>query len=182
MAQVPSQRRIFDFSTWSIIALVVFAGTVVYVRKGGDAVMTLLVGDLDIFFDTMPKVLAGTFIGAFVALVLPRELVARWVGAESGFTGILVATLFGVVLPGGPFTIYPVSAAFLVLGADAGAAVAFITSWTLLGYTRALIWELPFMGLDFVSWRVLIALPMPILAGCLARVVARRLKLRPPAA
>ena len=54
--------------------------------------------------------------------------------------------LFGVILPGGPITIYPVAGAFLAMGADAGAVVAFITSWTLIGYTRALVWELPFFG------------------------------------
>jgi hypothetical protein len=32
-----------------------------------------------------------------------------------------------------------------------GVAIAFITSWTLLGYSRALVWELPIFGLDFLS-------------------------------
>ena len=31
-------------------------------------------------------------------------------------------------------------------------------SWTLIGYTRALVWELPFFGLDFVTWRILFSL------------------------
>ena len=70
--------------------------------------------------------------------------------------------MMGAVLPGGPLTIYPVAAAFLVLGADVGTAVAFITAWNLLGYNRALIWELPFFGPEFVGWRILIALPLPI--------------------
>ena len=68
-------------------------------------------------------------------------------------------------LPGGPLTIYPVAGAFLVLGADIGTAVAFITAWNLLGYNRALIWELPFFGAEFVGWRIVIALPLPLLAG-----------------
>ena len=102
----------------------------------------------------LPKVLAGCLIGAFVTLLLPREMVARWVGHESGFTGLLIAAFFGFLLPGGPITIYPVAGAFLVMGADAGAVVAFIVSWTLIGYTRALVWELPFFGADFVIWRM----------------------------
>ena len=69
----------------------------------------------------LPKVLAGCLIGAFVTLILPRELVARWVGHEFGFPGLLIAALFGFILPGGPITIYPVAGAFLVMGADAGA-------------------------------------------------------------
>jgi hypothetical protein len=56
------------------------------------------------------------------------------------------------------------------MGADAGAVVTFIVSWTLIGYTRALIWELPFFGSDFVIWRIVQALPLPIIAGLLARI------------
>jgi hypothetical protein len=59
------------------------------------------------------------------------------------------------------------------LGADVGTAVAFITAWNLLGYNRALIWELPFFGPEFVGWRILIALPLPFIGGFLARFAAR---------
>ena len=121
----------------------------------------------------LPKVLAGCLIGAFVTLLLPREMVARWVGHESGFAGLLIAAFFGFLLPGGPITIYPVAGAFLVMGADAGAVVAFIVSWTLIGYTRALVWELPFFGADFVIWRIIAAIPLPIIAGLLARIAVR---------
>ena len=51
------------------------------------------------------------------------------------------------------------------MGADAGAAVAFIVSWTLIGYARVLVWELPFFGWEFVIWRIVVSLPLPILAG-----------------
>ena len=57
--------------------------------------------------------------------------------------------------------------------ADAGAVVAFIVSWTLIGYTRALVWELPFFGADFVIWRMVAAIPLPIIAGLLARIAVR---------
>ena len=74
---------------------------------------------------------------------------------------------------GRTFTIYPVAGAFLAAGADVGAACAFVISWTLIGYTRAIVWELPFFGLDFVTWRILFSLPLPILSGLLARYAWR---------
>jgi hypothetical protein len=86
--------------------------------------------------------------------------------------------VMGAVLPGGPLTIYPVAGAFLLLGADVGTAVAFITAWNLLGYNRALIWELPFFGAEFVGWRIMIALPLPIIAGFVARLAARAIAAR----
>ena len=149
------------------------AAATVYLRDGREHFLAILFGDVTLFAEMLPKVLAGCLIGAFVTLLLPRELVARWVGHESGFTGLLIAAFFGFLLPGGPITIYPVAGAFLVMGADAGAVVAFIVSWTLIGYTRALVWERPFFGSDFVIWRIVEALPLPIIAGVLARIVVR---------
>jgi uncharacterized membrane protein YraQ (UPF0718 family) len=167
------RRRPFDWST-AIIAILAFAAAAtVYVRDGRDHFFTILLGDVTLFAEMLPKVLAGCLIGAFVTLLLPRELVARWVGHESGFPGLLIAAFFGFLLPGGPITIYPVAGAFMVMGADAGAVVAFIVSWTLIGYTRALVWELPFFGPYFVIWRIIAALPLPIIAGLLARIAVR---------
>lgn len=177
------RRRAFDWSTAAIAALALAAAAAIYARDGREHFLAILGSDLALFGAMLPKVMAGCLIGSFVTLLLPRELVARWVGHESGFTGLFVAAFFGFLLPGGPITIYPVAGAFLTMGADAGAVVAFITSWTLIGYTRALVWELPFFGADFVIWRIVEALPLPIIAGLLARIVVRaglaRLEIKP---
>jgi len=172
---MPVRRRTFDWSTAAITALMIAAAATVFWRDGPDRFVAVLRSDLGIFVGILPKMLAGCLIGGFVILLLPREVVVRWVGAESGFGGLLIASSIGVILPGGPFTIYPIAGAFLAIGADAGAAIAFVTSWTLLGVNRAVIWELPFFGLDFVTWRVLIAIPLPMLAGLMARLVLRTL-------
>ena len=167
------KRKPFDWSTAGIGVMMTTAAAIVYFRDGKDRFFEILYHDLWLFADVLLKVLAGCLIGAFLARLLPRELVAKWIGAESGILGLLIATLLGAVLPGGPFTIYPIASAFLVVGADVGASIAFITSWTLIAYTRALVWEIPFFGLDFVIWRTLISLPLPIIAGLLARFFGR---------
>jgi uncharacterized membrane protein YraQ (UPF0718 family) len=167
------RRRAFDWSTAAIATAAIAAAATVYFRDGQEHFLAILLGDVTLFGEMLPKVLAGCLIGAFVTLILPRELVARWVGHESGFSGLLIAIFFGFILPGGPITIYPVAGAFLLMGADAGAVVAFIVSWTLIGYTRALVWELPFFGYEFVIWRIVEAIPLPLLAGLLARAAVR---------
>jgi uncharacterized membrane protein YraQ (UPF0718 family) len=169
----PPRRKAFDWSTAVIATLAVSAAAIVHVRDGQARFLAILLDDLALFGTMLPKVLAGCLIGAFVTLLLPRETIARWVGSESGIAGILVATVAGAILPGGPFTIYPVAGAFLIAGADVGAACAFVISWTLIGYTRAIVWELPFFGLDFVTWRILFSLPLPILSGVIARAAWR---------
>jgi len=169
------KRKPFDWSTAGILAVMATAATIVYFRDGRVRFFEILSHDLHLFFDVLLKVIAGCLIGAFVARLLPREAVTRWIGAESGFLGLLIAALLGTFLPGGPVTIYPVASAFVVVGADAGATVAFVTAWTMLGYTRALVWEIPFFGLEFVAWRILLSCPLPILAGLLARLIIRRM-------
>jgi uncharacterized membrane protein YraQ (UPF0718 family) len=167
------RRRAFDWSTATIAVLAFAAAATVYARDGREHFLAILLGDVTLFGEMLPKVLAGCLIGSFVTLLVPREMVARWAGHESGFAGLLIAAFFGFLLPGGPITIYPVAGAFLMMGADAGAVVAFIVSWTLIGYTRALVWELPFFGPHFVVWRIIAALPLPIIAGLLARLAVR---------
>ncbi len=172
------RRKAFDFSTATVLAISAVSGVTVYVREGSARFFAIFRGDVLLFGNMMPKMLAGCLIGGFVTLLLPREMVARLVGSESGILGIIIASATGAVLPGGPFTIYPVAAAFLGIGADAGTAIAFVTSWMLLGYNRALVWELPFFGGHFVVWRIVVCLPLPILAGILGRAAIRALALR----
>jgi uncharacterized membrane protein YraQ (UPF0718 family) len=173
MAERRRRIRSFEWSTAIILSISVAAGLAVYVRDGAEKALAILTNDLELFASMLPKMAAGCLIAAFVTRLLPREVVARVVGSESGLLGLVVAMMMGAVLPGGPLTIYPVAAAFLVLGADVGTAVAFITAWNLLGYNRALIWELPFFGPEFVGWRILIALPLPLIGGLLARIAVR---------
>jgi hypothetical protein len=45
----------------------------------------------------------------------------------------------------------------------------------LIGYGRAVAWELPILGTDFTLWRMAISLPLPILAGALGRFVYVRM-------
>src|SRR5262249_19816008 len=93
----PSRRPApaFDWST-AIIAILAFAAAAtVYLRDGRQHFLDVLVSDVSLFGEMLPKVLAGCLIGAFVTLLLPREMVARWVGHESGFTGLLIAAFFG---------------------------------------------------------------------------------------
>lgn len=168
------KRKPFDWSTVFIATVVCSAGVAVYFRDGEAKFLEILTSDFELFLEILPKVLAACLIAAFVAVLMPREVVLRWVGAESGFMGLVVATIAGVICPGGPITIFPIAAAFIAIGADVGATVAFVTSWTLLGYARALVWELPFFGPEFVIWRSIAAIPLPIIAGFIARLLAER--------
>lgn len=178
----PGPRRKRRPVGWSIITigvLVVVSAALVWRRDGIDGVLDILTHDLKLFGGILPRVLAGCLLGAFIAEILPHEKVSRSLGPNSGLKGLLIGAAFGAILPGGPFTAYPVASALLTVGADFGATIAMVVSWTLIGYGRAVAWELPIMGTDFVLWRILISLPVPILAGALGRFVYVRLYPKP---
>jgi uncharacterized membrane protein YraQ (UPF0718 family) len=159
---------------WSMIVMTVLVAVsvvLVWRRDGIRGVGEILTSDLALFGGILPRVLAGCLLGAFIAEILPHEQVARSLGPKSGLKGLLIGTAFGAILPGGPFTAYPVASALLAVGADFGATIALVVSWTLIGYGRAVAWELPILGADFTLWRIVISLPLPVLAGALGRFV-----------
>jgi uncharacterized membrane protein YraQ (UPF0718 family) len=177
---VRRKRRAFDWPTAILITIVVAAAAYVFWRDGAARFSEVVWADAGLFARMLPNVLAGCLIAALVTVLLPRDTVSRWVGRDSGLKGILISAGVGIIVPGGPFTIFPIAAAFLGVGADAAAVVTLITSWTTIGMSRALVWEMPFLGFDFVAWRWLAALPLAILAGLAVRAIERRLRTTKP--
>ena len=102
-------RRAFDWSSASIAVAVAVSAVMVYRRDGQARFLEIFFSDVELFIDILPKVLAACLIASFVAVLMPREVVLRWVGAELGFLGIVIATLAGIICPGGPITIFPIA-------------------------------------------------------------------------
>ena len=159
----------------AIVVLVVVSATLVWRRDGLSGVLEILTHDLALFGGILPRVFAGCLLGAFIAEILPHDKVSRSLGPNSGLKGLLIGAAFGAILPGGPFTAYPVASALLTVGADFGATIGMVVSWTLIGYGRAVAWELPIMGTDFTLWRIAISLPLPVIAGAFGRFVYVRM-------
>ncbi|HSR54664.1 MAG TPA: permease, partial [Alphaproteobacteria bacterium] len=128
-----------------------------------------LSSDFDIVVFLLPRMVGGMMLAGLVQAILPPDLVARWVGEESGLRGIVIATVVGGLTPGGPMTSFPIVVAFYMSGADRGALVAYLTGWSLIGFQRTLVWELPLLGPEFTLYRIAVVATLPILAGLLAR-------------
>jgi uncharacterized membrane protein YraQ (UPF0718 family) len=125
-------------------------------KAGGQ--MTLVVLPLIIF----------AFISAgMIQVLIPQEVISRWVGAESGWRGILLGCVAGGLTPGGPFVSYPVAAGLFRAGASIGTTVAFITAWSLWAWTR-LPMEVGLLGVRFTLIRLASTLVFPPLAGFVA--------------
>ena len=61
----------------------------------------------------LPRILLGVVGSGYIAALLPQEVVGRWLGADSGVTGLCIAVLGGAFTPGGPVIGFSIGAAAL---------------------------------------------------------------------
>ncbi len=118
-----------------------------------------------------PLILCTLPMAAFLAELVPEGWAVRWLGADSGFIGVVIGAAAGGFLPGGPFVAFPLVLGFLKAGAGAPQLVALITGWAIYGLHRTIAWELPILGARFVLLRMTASLALPILAGLLAELL-----------
>lgn len=173
-------RQIFDRSFWIMAALAVLSGAACYVVRGPAVFFASFTTDLELVALIVPRLGAALLIAAAIQVLLPRDKVARWLGDQAGLKGILLATVAGMVTPGGPMTSFPVVNALHEAGTGRRALVAYLTSWSTQGFQRILMWEVPLMGLEFAVFRFLASLPLPIIAGLISRYVP--IEVDPPVA
>lgn len=165
-----------------VAGLLVASGSAVLLLRGPASFLHGLEVAWSLFLTVLPSLGAGVLLAGFLQGLLPRDLVTRRMGAESGLAGLGLATLAGFLTPGGPMASFPMVLVLAVAGADRGALIAYISAWALLGFQRTLVWEIPVLGADFAMLRLLVCLPLPLLAGLLARRIRLSLVLpeRPP--
>ena len=125
------------------------------------------------FIRLLPRIGAGVVGSGFIAEVLPKALVASWIGPGSGFIGVLIATLGGALTPGGPVVGFSIGAAALKGGAGAPQVIAYSTAWALYAIHRLVIWEVPMMPPRLVWLRAAVSVPLPFIAAAIAMALAR---------
>ena len=162
-------RGFFGFMAFAILVSIVC-----YLIYGMAAVEAVLIEDMTLLVNMMPRVALALSVASLLWVVLPRDRMARLVGTESGLRGLIIAAVAGTITPGGPSSAYALLAVLAAAKADRGALVAYITAWALLGFQRILIWDMPFMGAEFSMVRFVVSMPLPILAGLIARHIPIR--------
>ena len=152
-----------------VAGLLVVSGSAVLLLRGRASFLHGLEVAWSLFLTVLPSLGAGVLLAGFLQGLLPRDLITRRMGAQSGLAGLALATIAGLLTPGGPMASFPMVLVLAVSGADRGALIAYISAWALLGFQRTLVWEIPVLGADFAILRLLVSLPLPLLAGLLAR-------------
>lgn len=168
------QRGRPDWMTLFFVALAALSAAAVWAQQGPTALLDALRTAGWLLAGITPVIVVALFIGGYIQALMPNEQVARWLGGNSGASGYLLATAAGVATPAGPFGAFPLVLALRGAGARFDVCVVYLTAWATLGIHRIVIWELPFLGVDFVVLRVLVSLPLPLLAGLSALALLRR--------
>jgi uncharacterized membrane protein YraQ (UPF0718 family) len=174
----PTFRRLgamIDRSLVVFFCLAVASGVACWIILGRDAVISSFASDFAMFLDIVPKLAAALLVASLLQLLVPRSIVAKWIGEGSGAKGVGIATVIGAITPGGPMTSFPMVTALHEAGTGRAPLVAYLTSWSNLGFQRILIWELPLLGLPFVILRYLACLPLPFLAAFLSTRIPMRI-------
>lgn len=149
----------------AIFALVLF---LVAYLQGGNAHMLGLQRAWTMMIQILPILVAAFIMAGMVQVLVPQEMLAKWVGAESGIKGILIGTVAGGLSPGGPYVSLPLAAALLNSGAGVGTMVAYLTGWSLWAIGR-LPMEIGILGWKFTLIRFISTFTFPVIAGLIAR-------------
>lgn len=119
----------------------------------------------------LPLLIFSFIAAGMVQVLVPQEILSKWVGAESGMRGIFIGTVAGALAPGGPYVSLPVAAGLLQAGAGVGTMVAFLTGWSLWAVSR-LPMEVGIMGWRFTLIRIASTFFFPPIAGLIAQMIA----------
>ncbi|MGE3977098.1 MAG: permease [Nitrospira sp.] len=111
-----------------------------------------------LFESVWVELLLGFLIAGFIDVLISPTQITAWMGTESSTRGILVGWLAGLVIPGGPYLLFPLAASLWKTGVPPGALIALITAKTLVSPIRILTYEAPLLG-----WRLTIARCVPAL-------------------
>lgn len=139
-----------------------------YARGGGEHIQGASKA-LMMTLEILPLLAFAFLIAGMVQVLLSPQVIARWVGAESGLRGILIGSLAGGLCPGGPFVSLPIAAGLMRAGASPATMVAFITGWSIYAISR-LPMEVGILGWRFTALRLATTAVFPPLAGLLVQV------------
>ena len=161
-----------DTATIIMIALAVILTVAAYFR-GGVHLIGLKLGAKTIW-DNLLLLLASFAVAGLARVLIPKELISQWLGSQAGFKGIMLGCVAGGLVPGSPYSVFPIIASFFEAGAGIGTIVGFITAWSLWSVSRLPL-ELSIIGPKVTLARYLSTLVFPPLAGVIAQLFSAKI-------
>ncbi|MBW1801855.1 MAG: permease [Deltaproteobacteria bacterium] len=117
------------------------------------------------------RLLLGFILGGLIQELIPRDMISKWLGPESGLKGILIASYAGIFLAGSPYMMLPVFVSIYRAGAGVGPLMALLSGRGLLSLQLLLVWQIPFLGVELSVARYLACIIVPPIAGLAGNAV-----------
>ena len=162
-------RSPLDTSTLLLAAVAVVLAILAYLKDPGLPMVGAKNGVAMLAF-VIPRMVVAIILAGLMQVLVPQDFVSRHFGQGGGVRALLLATLAGMITPGGPMVTVPFMVALANSGAALSSLVAYMTAWSLFGLQRIIAWEAPLMGWRFVVTRVVPSLAFPVIAGWLVSV------------
>lgn len=160
--------RRMDISLGILLVLVVCLGLFA-VAKDRALPLQGLYASGRLFGSVWIELLVGFIIAGLLEVLISPSEITTWLGAESSTRGILVGWLAGLIIPGGPYLLFPIVAKLWNTGAAPGVLITLITAKTLISPIRMLTYEAPLLGWPLTLARCLPALFVPPIMGILGQ-------------
>ncbi len=162
-------RSPLELSNVVLLVLALAATSIAYWKDPSLPLLGAKTGFKLIWF-ILPRLVPALILAGMLQVLIPQEVVARYFGQKSGMRAIILASVAGLLTPGGPMVSVPLLVVLANSGMALGPLVANMTSWSLFGIQRIIAWEAPLMGWHFVMVRAVSSLAFPILAGWLVKM------------
>ncbi len=123
----------------------------------------------------LPILFIAFLIMGFSEVLMPKDFVEKWLSESSGFKGIGLAWLAGILTPGGSIIAMPLAAGMFKAGASIAIIVTYLTSMAVLSLIRIPL-EIGFYGYKLMALRVAGTIFLPPAAGMIALFISKILK------
>ncbi|AKL93814.1 putative permease [Clostridium aceticum] len=123
------------------------------------------------FENILPQFLGIIIVVGLLLSVLNPEVIAKVLGGQSGWLGVIISSVVGAITLMPPFVAFPTAALLLENGAGLMQMAAFVSSLMMVGVLTAPI-EIQYLGKKLTFWRNLLAFIFSFLvAYIIGRVV-----------
>ena len=164
------KKRKRDKTPYYLALVALLLVGIAWYRGGISQTLAGLSSGGSILVSVLPLLVAAFLTAGLIQALVRKEMVTRWLGAGSGWRGLLFACIGGALIPGGPYVYYPIAGALLNTGAGIGVLVAFITAKNLWSVSRIPM-ELALLGPDLTLIRYGITFLIPPVLGFLAETM-----------
>jgi uncharacterized membrane protein YraQ (UPF0718 family) len=157
-----------DSSLWILLGLVAVALVVAWSRDAA-APLRAFEATSRLVRNVWLELALGFVLAGLIEVLLPQPVLSRWLGGERMGQGILIGWAAGLLMPGGPYVLFPVAANLFHHGAAPAPLITLLTAKTLVSPIRTLTYEAPLLGWPLTLARFIPGVLLPPVMGLIGQ-------------